>query len=441
LTSKKKTIGIVGGGILGMTLSLRLAQQGFKTTIIESSERLGGLAGPCKIGPYTWDRFYHVILQSDTHLLNLLEELDLTHEIHWRKAKTGFYTDGRLYSMSNIFEFLSFPSLNLVDKLRLGWTIFYASKIKSWQRLEKISIEEWLTRHSGKRTFNKIWLPLLKSKLGENYQIANASFIWAIIARMYAARRSGLQQEMFGYVDNGYAKILDRFQNCLAKLGVETLNSSRIAKIQNNGAGVLAMLNSRDGIEFDVLVLTIPCAQIPHLFSQLSESEKERLDKVKYAGVVCLALLSKKPLDGYYITNITDEWVPFTAVIEMTSLVDNGNFDGNRLIYLPLYLDSNDPFWKKNDNEIEGLFLSTLESMYTSFNRKDVLFSKISRASHVLPITTLNYSSEVLPPTETSLENIFVVNSAQIANGTMNVNEIIGLANRKAKEIANYLTA
>jgi hypothetical protein len=75
--------------------------------------------------------------------------------------------------------------------------------------------------------------------------------------------------------------------------------------------------------------------------------------------------------------------------------------------------------------------------MYPSFRQKDVLGFKISRASHVLPITTLNYSKELLPPTKTSLENVFVVNSAQLSNGTMNVNEIVGLANRKAQEIVH----
>ena len=85
-----------------MTLALRLAQRGFKVTILEASDRLGGLAAPTKIGPYTWDRFYHVILMSDSHLLDLLKQLNLTDQVHWRETKTGFYTDGKLYSLSNL---------------------------------------------------------------------------------------------------------------------------------------------------------------------------------------------------------------------------------------------------------------------------------------------------------------------------------------------------
>jgi protoporphyrinogen oxidase len=441
LTSRTKTIGIVGGGILGMTLALRLAQQGFKVTILEASDKLGGLAAPCKIGPYTWDRFYHVILMSDSNTLDLLEELDLTDQINWRTAKTGFFTDGNLYSMSNVFEFLAFPPLNLFDKFRLGWTIFYTSRMKSWERLEEILVTQWLTRYSGNRTFEKIWLPLLKSKLGQNYKIANAAFIWATINRMYAARRSGLKQEMFGYTAGGYAQILDRFQSRLDDLGINSLCDTAVYKIENNGTRVEVATKTDNDLQFDSAILTMPTTQIPPLCPVCTQSENERLSNVKYGGVICLALVVKKPLAAYYITNITDEWVPFSAVIEMTSLVDNGNFDSNRLIYLPLYLDQHDPAWTKTDEEVENEFLNALEAMYPSFNRNDVLFIEISRASYVLPITTLNYTAEALPQTKTSLQKVFVVNSAQIANGTMNVNEIVGLANRKAREIANYLEA
>ncbi len=158
-----------------------------------------------------------------------------------------------------------------------------------------------------------------------------------------------------------------------------------------------------------------------------------------YQGVLCVALILKKPLSGYYVTNITDEWVPFTGVIEMTALVNKNYFEGHSLLYLPCYLTTEDSFWKKSDEEIKDEFLTALEYMYQDFHRDDLLCFKITKANQVLAITTLNYSRELLPPTRTSLEHIFVVNSAQIANGTMNVNEIVGLANRKATQIANFL--
>ena len=50
--------------------------------------------------------------------------------------------------MSNTVEFLRFPPLGLIDKLRLGATIFMASRRKDWQSLERIYVADWLRRCS-----------------------------------------------------------------------------------------------------------------------------------------------------------------------------------------------------------------------------------------------------------------------------------------------------
>ena len=197
--------------MLGMTLAHRLAEAGQKVTIYESASELGGLASAWELDGISWDRHYHVTLLSDSHLRDLLGTLNLDDEMKWVETRTGFYMGGKLYSMSNSVEFLKFPPLSLIGKFRLGATIAYAARVKNWKRLESIPVADWLTKLSGKNVFEKMWRPLLRAKLGENYQHASAAFIWAIIARMYAARRSGLKKEMFGYLPGGYGRFFDRF--------------------------------------------------------------------------------------------------------------------------------------------------------------------------------------------------------------------------------------
>ena len=152
-------------------------------------------------------------------LRSVLRELDLERQMKWVETKTGFFTDGRLFSMSSSLEFLRFPPLDFISKVRLAATIFYASRITNWRPLEHIPVADWLRRWSGSRTFEKIWLPLLRSKLGESYRKTSAAFIWATIQRMYAARRSGLKKEMFGYVPGGYGRILKGFSRSPGKRG------------------------------------------------------------------------------------------------------------------------------------------------------------------------------------------------------------------------------
>lgn len=427
--------GIIGGGILGMTLAHRLAQAGEDVTLIESSNKLGGLADAWELGDVTWDRHYHVTLLSDLHWRSVLKELGLEDDMNWVETKTGFFTDGKLYSMSNNFEFLRFPPLGLIDKFRLGATIFYASKVKDWKALEGMPVADWLRSLSGPRTFEKIWLPLLRAKLGENYTMTSASFIWATIARMYAARRTGLKKEMFGYVRGGYARILERFTEQLMAEGVDVRLNQATRQVWNLPSGrVVVDLANAANEEFDRVVLTTPSPVISKLCPWLSPEEHQRHNNLQYQGIVCASVLLKKPLAQFYVTNITDSWVPFTAVIEMSTLVDKSEFGGRSLVYLPKYVAPNDPLFDEPDASIQERFIAALEKMYPHFSREDVIDFKISRVRHVVSLTTLHYSDN-LPPVRTSIPNVWAINSAQIANGTLNVNETVKLAEDWSKEL------
>lgn len=425
--------GIVGGGMLGLMLAHRLRQRGERVTILEAAPHVGGLASAWKLGELTWDRHYHVILMSDTNTVGLIRELGLEEELRWVETKTGFYTDGKLYSMSNSWEFLKFPPLRLIDKFRLALTIMKASRIKDWHYLEAIPVADWLRKWSGRRTFEKIWLPLLKAKLGDSYQIASAAFIWAIIARMYAARRSGLKKEMFGYVRGGYARILDRFAQTLAANGVDLRLNQRVQRIDTNDAGVQVATQEQTH-SFDRVIVTSAATLASKLVPELSTREHELLNGVTYQGIVCASLLFKQPLAHYYVTNITDTWVPFTAVIEMSALVDRSEFNGDCLVYLPKYVAPNDPMFDESDESIRERFLAALERMYPNFRRDDVKAFQISRVRQVFAVTTKNYSQQV-PPIKTSLPGVYLANSAHIVNGTLNVNETLQLADNALKII------
>ncbi|MET0753780.1 MAG: NAD(P)/FAD-dependent oxidoreductase [Pyrinomonadaceae bacterium] len=463
MSASLKKIAIVGSGFLGLTLALRLAESGARVTVFESAAEIGGLASAWQIGDIVWDKHYHVTLLSDSFTRRIVEEIGLGDEFKWVETKTGFYTGGRLVSMSNTLEFLKFPPLDLISKFRLGATIFYAARVNDWKSLEKISVEDWLTKLSGKRTFEKMWKPLLKAKLGNAYKETSAAFIWATIQRLYAARNSGLKREMFGYVRGGYARVLERFGETLREKGVEIRLNEKVERIEKLEDGKLEIFPAKtqrreeeiysqkhklkigsevvavaDTIskdqrpenedQFDSVILTCPSNVAARICPQLAENEKRKLENVKYQGIVCASVLMKKSLSNFYVTNITDE-TPFTGIIEMSALVEKSEFGGNALVYLPKYVAPDDELFEKTDAEIEDTFLGALEKMYPHFSRKNVSAFKVSRVRQVFPLPTLNYSENV-PPVKTSLENVFIVNSAHILNGTLNVNETVQLAER-----------
>src|SRR6185295_17605131 len=433
---EQRNWGIVGGGMMGMTLAHRLSQQGHKVTLFEAASELGGLVSPWKMNDVEWDKFYHVILLSDSRTRNILKDIGLDDKIEWVETKTGFYMNGKLYSMSDTIEFLKFPTLNLLDKFRLGLTIIVASKIKDWKKLEKTPVTTWLRRWSGKRTFNKIWLPLLRAKLGESYERTSAVFIWATIQRLYGARRSGLKKEMFGYVPGGYKKVIEMFKQKLLSEGV-TLKTNYPAREVKTSPGGKPSIDFGNGApqEFDEVIVTLPSSLAAKLCKELSEAEIKKLNGVEYLGVICLAVLLDKPISPFYVTNITDARFPFTGVIEMSALVDKQKYlGGQSLVYLPKYVTSDDPLFNQSDDEIRSYFLDNFKKMYPWLTDDNIKFAGVAKAKHVITVARLNYS-EALPGIKTSMPGVSIINTSHIKDGTLNVNETVRVAETKLEEI------
>jgi protoporphyrinogen oxidase len=253
---------------------------------------------------------------------------------------------------------------------------------------------------------------------------------------MYAARRTGTKTELFGYVPGGYARTIQNFGQVLHKEQVKcqlgqpakTITSTSLGKLQ------IELVNGSSEI-FDQVVVTTAAPLAARICPQLTEDEKSLLKGIKYQGIICASLLLKHPLYGFYITNITDSRIPYTAVIEMSALVERSYFGGRSLVYLPKYVSSDSPDFNLTDDQVKEKFVSGLERMYPRFIREDLLSFQISRVKYVLPIPTLNYSDH-LPEVSTSVPGLHIVNSAHIVNGTLNVNETVQLAESAARRFA-----
>ena len=420
---------VVGAGVLGMSMAERLARGGHDVTLFEASDVLGGLASPWELGDVTWDRHYHVTLLSDARTRAMYEAAGIPDDrIEWVETKTGYYgTDRRLRSVSNALEFLQLPGLSLIDKGRLGCTILWGSRIRDGEKMERQGVEAWLRRWSGDSAFETFWKPLLRAKLGDNYTRASSAFIWATIQRLYAARRSGLKKEMFGYVRGGYAAVCDAFRDTLDQAGVRVLLSTPIGTITRAEGGGLDVMEAGGTTEhFDKVVVTTAAPLAAQLCTDLLEGERRRLDAVEYVGIVCVSLLLDQELADYYLTYITDPATPFTAVVEMTAFIDPSEVGGHSLVYLPKYTTPDDPLFTMTDDEILSEFLPFLEQMYPHFSRDQIVTERISRVPKVFALPTLRYS-ETQPSIATSVPGLYLAGSANLPFATLNVNDTLAL--------------
>lgn len=414
--------------MLGAAAARRLRAGGAEVVLYEAAPSLGGLASawsiPAQDGPpVTWDRFYHVILGGDRRLLSLLDELD-TPDVVWGRSKAACFADGRALPASSAAELVGLPFLGPVAKLRLGLTVAWAALWSSGKRFDRITAARWLRRWSGRQATEKLWLPLLRAKLGRSAERASAVFIWSTIRRLVSARFEGRDGDRFGHVPGGYATVLGALATSLSADGVDVRTGSRVSSVSAVPGGV-SVESAASGAEvFDRVLVTTAAPLTSRLCRDLSAAERERLDGVEYLGVVCPSVLLRRPVTGAYITYITDP-LPFTAVIEMTALVDPAELGGHTLVYLPRYTDPADPVFDATDAELEAEFLAPFLEMY-GLDPADVVSFSVARARHVMPVPTPGYPQRV-PAVRTSVPGLFTLGSAQITVGTLNVEQTLQL--------------
>lgn len=423
------SVGIVGGGLMGMALARKVAAAGCRVTVLERERQLGGLTTWHDYGKFVWDRFYHVILPSDRHLIDFVNDLGLADELEWIRTYTGFYVDKRMHSVSNNIEFLRFPLLSPIAKARLAWTMLYGSRIEDWRRLEGLTAEDWLVKVSGRATYEKLWKPLLLAKLGENYRRVSAVFIWSYIKRLFSARHSAAGKEQLGHVAGGYRAVFARTCEQIEEAGGRIRTGVAVRSISAAGSSGITVRSDAGEERFDRVVCTSPVPVLKKLAHPALLTVTGGTREVEYLGVICVVLVTSKPLVPYYVVNIADGDIPFTGVIGMTNVVSRQQTAGMHLTYLPKYLLEGDSLFQRSDGEIKERFMRGVRAMFPEFDPGCIDSVHVNRAARVQPLQVLGYS-RLAPTVTTQHPDFFVLNTAQFVNATLNNNEVIGAVDR-----------
>jgi protoporphyrinogen oxidase len=434
-----RRVGILGGGITGLTSAFYLLRAGADVTVFESRPQLGGLATYFSFGKFSWDKFYHCILTSDKPLLQLIDDLGVTSELRWTETKVGFFAEQALYPMTSSLDFLRFPPLSLWQKARLGLGVLYASRIKEGRPLEKFLASEWLTRIFGEANYRKMWGPLLKCKLGACREEASAAFIWATIARLYSTReKDASKKERLGYVRGGYRTVVRRLISEIESMGGTIVTGAAVEHVTGSD-GATEITTSKGSFVFQNVISTVPSPALARIAPQLSREYVNKLLQVKYLGVVCFVLVLKRALSPYYVTNLTDEDLPFTGIIEMTNLISIEETAGLHLVYLPKYTAPGDPLFEAADDQIWQIFWKSLKRMFPDLSESEIEARYLFRERFVQPLPVIDYS-DLVPEMQTNVEGLLLANTTQIVNSTLNNNEMVKIAKRAVAIVSEDYT-
>ncbi len=408
--SDPKKILVIGGGFTGLTAAFRLAQKGnYTITLVEKSDRLGGLAAGFPLAGTSLEKTYHYLFTTDDDIIHLVHELGLQDRLFWADTSNAIYLHGRLHPFTTPLDVLRFSPCSLVDRLRLGVLILYLQKRKNWRPFLKSTALAWVKKYGGS-SVTAIWEPLLKGKFGWHHDAVSMAWLWARIHSRANSRCQG--REQLGYFRGGFESVTYALENELRQHGVKIQTDVAVEKLLPNERA--AVING-EKVAFDFCLFTGPSAAFAKLLpAQDSFNEyKAKLCSIEYLSAMCLIFTSSQNLGDYFWVNVNEPGAPFLVFINHTRLVGKNLFGGKNVYYIGAYLPPDGKTYALPDEELTRLWFGYLSKMFPKFDPAYIGERHIFRFCAAQHVVDTNYE-EKIPGYKTPLPGVFLANFSQI---------------------------
>ena len=391
-------MGVVGGGIAGLSAAYRLQERGHEVRVFEAAEDLGGLAAVYETAGDHVEKFYHHLSASEETIVELAEDLGLGDRVEWRYKTDAFYVDGVTHPMEKAWEIAAFPHLSLYDKFRLGMLVLEVD-VRGWiprfdaygdlAEYEDVTAVELLREHTTERVYETFWKPLLRAKFGSRMEDVSAA--WLLGRIRFRGERHPLWGEKLGYLEGGFHVLLDRLVEAVGRESIET--GARVTDLGTADGAVSDLTVETDEGERTHEVDGVVVAAMPDVLESLTGYTCD----VDFQGTVCSVWSMDRSLTDAYWVNFIDE-APFGVLIEHTNFVPPERYGGEHLYYTASYVqDPGEDLWEMGDDEVEAHWQAGIADRFPAFDPSDVNWVKTARNPRTAPIYERGYLDMVVP--------------------------------------------
>jgi hydroxysqualene dehydroxylase len=267
-------VGVVGGGLAGITAALACADAGCAVTLLEARPRLGGLTSSFRRGALDVDNGQHVFLRCCTSYLALLDRLGVADQVtlqprldipvHVPGRRPGRLRRSRMPAPLHLAgALLRHRPLTVAQRLRLPGAALALRGVDSADpATDARSFADWLRAHGqGDRAITALWDLVGIATL-------NATAEDASLALAATVFRLGLLTDTAAG-DIGWARVPlgvlhgDAAARRLTEAGAEVLTSVKVRGLSRDPGGWRISRERGNEREEDLVVDRIVCAAPP----------------------------------------------------------------------------------------------------------------------------------------------------------------------------------
>lgn len=431
----RSRIAVIGGGPMGLAVAYELTRLGQRPVLIEADDRLGGMAACFDFAGIRLERYYHFHCLSDTAFFQMLRELGLEDQLHWRTTQMGFYLDGRLYPWGSVGAVLGFRRLPLLTRFRYLLHAARCLTIRNWRDLDGITATQWLRSWLGEQGYQVLWHKLFAYKFFHYSDQISAAWIWSRVRRLGQSRRR--LKETLGFLDGGSQQLIDAMADAIRAGGGEIQLRSPVQSLRPlpSGGAVLATPSGEQA--FDCVISTVPLPLMAPVLQAggVDQGLVDRYSALPSVACACVVLQSRRPVTVNFWTNVNDARFAIPGVIEMSNLRP---LQGH-IAYVPFYIPADHPDYQRPNEAFIADAWACLKAINPQLSDTDLLASHCSSYRFAQPVCGVHFQQS-LPPLQ-PFPGVFTADTTAYYPEDRGISESIDFGRKLARQAVEVVRA
>lgn len=331
----KKNIGILGGGIAGLSLANFLKDR--SVAIIEKAKKVGGLCRSYQKNGLSYDVGPHIMFSKNDRVLKFMTTITETHKL---RRSNQIFLDGKFIK----YPFENFLAM-LEDKTKINFCLntFLNNPYKNMPAGNMLAFflktfGEGITKLYLQPYNEKIWKfdpAMLDTQMVERIPKPPDTHIIES-ARGKFSEGYTHQLNFFYPVKGGYQSMVDAVFEKLTAKGVEIMTDEIITsiKFENNR---WIVLTSKNHYEFHRLVNCMPIHELVKLLRDVPVGIRDVVDQMFYNSIYIIVINVKEDTVGeHFAVTVPQQDVIFHRISKLDFLGKNYHLKDSRSFLLEI---------------------------------------------------------------------------------------------------------
>lgn len=395
----KKRIGILGGGIAGLSLAYFLKDT--EVAIIERESKVGGLCRSYQKRGLSYDVGPHIMFSKNSEVLRFMTTITKTHKL---TRSNQIFLGGKFIK----YPFENFLAM-LDDKIKIDYCLntFLNNPYKDMPATNMLSFflknfGEGITKLYLEPYNEKIWKfspAMLDTQMVERIPRPPDEHITESAKGKFSEGYTH-QLNFFYPVKGGYQSMIDGVLEKITNKGVQVLTDEKITSVtfQNNRWVVQTQKNH---FEFEKLINCMPIQELVAVLQDVPDSIKKKSQEMMYNSIAIIIINVKNDTIGdHFALMVPQSDVLFHRISKLDFLGDNYHLKNSTSFLVEVTFRKKSKIAQMSEAEITERCIEDLVKIGFIKNKSQVNFTDFHAEEYAYVIYDLNHRAR----TDTILE-------------------------------------